>query len=321
VPKFCRHGTAIESCPICRPSLESAQRAAAARAGRPTARQRASAAPRKRTPGRQSSGLVIRHERRAQDDGYRSALAPGLRSSADAERLADEIAQAMGRVAALASDPPGLYAEIAHEPDIEEASWLAFLVAYLCPLEASEDPFAAVRLVRTAWSDRELPRLEGARLGPRTAHDPARSEDTLIAYRRWAGRAGSQAAAFTADPGWTPAQRFERVFERLALPGLHRRARYDLLVTLGALGRYPLSAPSLLLSEDDTVSRAAKRVFGIGDRLTLERRARALAQAAQITIAALDLALDSWASETRISLGSDVCDEDAHTHTLAALGC
>ena len=43
-----------------------------------------------------------------------------------------------------------------------------------------------------------------------------------------------------AVPTWTAEQRFTRIYERLALPGLHRRARYDLLVMLGALGRYPL---------------------------------------------------------------------------------
>ncbi len=30
------------------------------------------------------------------------------------------------------------------------------------------------------------------------------------------------------------------MYERLALPGLHRDARFDLLVTLGALGVYEL---------------------------------------------------------------------------------
>ena len=46
-------------------------------------------------------------------------------------------------------------------------------------------------------------------------------------------RAGSQAAAFTGETAWTPERRFARVFERMALPGLHRDARFDLLVTLG----------------------------------------------------------------------------------------
>jgi len=109
------------------------------------------------------------------------------------------------------------------------------------------------------------------------------------------------------------------VFERLALPGLHRRARYDLLVTLGALGRYPLRAPGLMLSEDDPVSRAAKRVFGIGDRLTLERRARDLATAVAVPVEALDSALEWWARGERTSADVDARDEDIVARTLAAL--
>lgn len=264
---------------------------------------------------------MIRHERRAEDDGYRSELAPGLRSSSDAQRLAEEIAYASGRLGVLSGDPPDLYAEVAGHPDIEEATWLAFLLAYITPLEGPGDPFAAVRLARTAWRDGELPALADLQLGPRTAFERARGDETLVAYRRWVQRHGSQAQAFTADPQWTAPQRFERVFERLALPGLHRRARYELLVTLGRLERYELCAPSLLLSEDDSVSRAAKRVFGIGDRMTLERRARELAEAAQVSIDALDLGLDSWAAETRISLGIDATDETALAHAHDVLGC
>ena len=42
--------------------------------------------------------------------------------------------------------------------------------------------------------------------------------------------------AFVGDPDWTPQRRFDRLFERLRLPGLARMARYDLLVTLGRIG-------------------------------------------------------------------------------------
>jgi hypothetical protein len=84
-----------------------------------------------------------------------------------------------------------------------------------------------------------------------------------------------------------------------------------LLVTLGVLGRYPLRAASLLLSEDDAVSRAAKRVFGIGDRLTLERRVRELAEASAVPLAAFDLALENWAAIERISLGVPAARDDA----------
>ena len=62
-------------------------------------------------------------------------LAPGLRASDDARRLAVELGFAAARLEELATSPPGLYAEVASEPDIEEAAWLAFLIAYLSPVE------------------------------------------------------------------------------------------------------------------------------------------------------------------------------------------
>ena len=261
----------------------------------------------------------MRHEARADDDGYRSPLAPGLRSTEDARRLAGEVAFAVARLAALSGDPPGVYAQIAREPDLEEATWLALLTAYLGPLE-SDQPFSTIEAVRTPWG--ELPELDRVELGPRTAHQPRRGTQTLAAYRRFATRAGSQQLAFTADPTWTAELRFGRIFERLAVPGLHRRARYDLLVTLGRLGRYPLAAPGLLLTEDDPVTLAAKRVFGIGDRLTLERRAGELAAAAQAPVDALDLALENWAGGERITQGfRGVADEAAELRARSALGC
>jgi len=270
----------------------------------------------------------VRHELRAQDDGYRSSLAPGLRSTQDARRLADAVAFAAGRLAGLAANPPGLYAQVAAIADIEEATWLAVLIAYIGPLE-SEQPFAAIEAARRPW--RQLPALEGIQPGPRGSFEPGRGEETLSAYRRFADRAGSQQLAFTADSSWSAEQRFERIYERLALPGLHRRARYDLLITLGRLGRYPLAAPALLLTEDDAVTLAAKRVFGIGDRLTLERRARKLAAAAAVPIEALDLALENWTREQPISSGFHRADargasfaqgaEAALESAVAALRC
>jgi hypothetical protein len=263
--------------------------------------------------------LTIRRERRSDDDGYRSALAPGLRSTHDARHLAVSLSDANGRLTVLATDPPGLYGEVAGERDLEEASWLAMLIAYLGPLDGV-DPFAGIRAVRLPWRDGDVPLLDDAPLGPRSSHEAPRGQHTLLAYRRWAERAGSQAAAFTGDPGWTPEQRFERVYERLALPGFHRRARYDLLATLGALERYELRPPSLLLTEDDPVSRAAKRVFGIGDRLTLERRAQALAQALDVPIAALDLGLENWAREAPIALAVNSRDEALLLRAASVLG-
>jgi hypothetical protein len=317
VSKFCRHGTPIERCPICHASVEAAARASVAGSRRRSSDTR----PRSQVSSR--GGLTVRHEARSDDDGYRSALAPGLRSSADARRLAGEIGFAAGRLETLSSDPPGLYAEIAGSEDAEQATWLALLTAYLGPLE-SEQPFAAIEAVATTWP--VLADLSGSLPGPRGSAEPAASAVALEAYLRFAQRAGSQQLAFTGDAGWPPQQRFARIYERLVLPGLHRRARYDLLVTLGRLGRYALAAPGLLLTEDDQVTLAAKRVFAIGDRLTLERRARELAAAAGVAIEALDLALENWARSDRITqgfAGADLhgADEQASAGAAAALAC
>ena len=313
--KFCRHGTPAERCPICVATVQAAARTPSA------ARPRRSAGdsrPRSQLSSR--GGLIVRREARSDDDGYRTALAPGLRSSADARRLAAEIGFAWARLQALNEDPPGLYAQVASEPDIEQATWLALLIAYLGPTE-EEQPFAAIEAVRTRWP--AMPELALATAGPRGSYSGG--GEALDAYVRFVDRAGSQQLAFDADPSFSPQQRFTRLYERLTLPGFHRRARYDLLVTLGRLRRYALAAPGLLLTEDDEVTLAAKRVFAIGDRLTLERRARELAGAAGAPIEALDLALENWARAERITQGFAARPLDAQEQfaerARAALGC
>jgi len=247
--------------------------------------------------------MRVRRLTRGLEDGYESRLVPGLRSSSDADRLAREIAFAAARLSRLESDPPGLYAEVADasSADLEERTWLAFQITYLCPLEA-EDPFSGITQVRTSWASGEVPSLDDAPTGPRAAED-GRNRNSAEAYRAWAARAGSQAAAFTGDPAWTPERRFERVFERLALPGFHRDARFDLLVTLGRLRAYELRADSLHLGGENEVTIAAKRAFGIGDQLLLERRAADLASACEVPLESLDLAMDNWGRGTRITLG------------------
>ncbi len=85
--------------------------------------------------------------------------------------------------------------------------------------------------------------------------------------------------------------------------------RYDLLVTLGALGLYELRADSLHLlgargqSSGDLTTLAAKRLFAIGEPIHLERRAAALAEAIAVPIQTLDLAFANWASPQRATLG------------------
>jgi hypothetical protein len=261
---------------------------------------------------------------RAVDDGYQHELLPGLRSSVDAERLADELTFAAARLDELTNDPPGLYADVALAADPEEAAWLAFLIAYLSPLEG-EDPWAGIAAARTSWASAELPVLEDVPLGPRTAHDPARGAATLLAYRAFAQRAGSQAAAFTGDPGWPEQRRFDRAFERLALPGFARTPRFELLVLLGRVGVFPLRPWSLQLAAEplDPTVVAAKRALGIGDPLLLQRRAGDLAAAAGVPIEALDLALTNWTRPEgeRITAGATVADySDRRAAIGAALG-
>src|SRR5207244_670583 len=83
---------------------------------------------------------------------------------------------------------PGLYAEAALADDRDAAFELLFLIAYLQPIE-TDDPFAGIAAARDGAP------LDGVPLGPRTAHDPARGDRTLAAYRAWAERSGRRAAA------------------------------------------------------------------------------------------------------------------------------
>jgi len=312
VPSFCRHNRLVQNCPICsreqavelRPIVSSsAPRSSLERTGSPAASRPRAASSRSGAGSRAGSGVRVSRLARSAEDGYHSRLVPGLHSSADAEHLAQELALAAGRLVTLAEDPPGLYAEVrAPEGEVEERTWLAFLIAYLCPLDG-EDPFSAVRAARTSWASGDPPMLDDVELGPRSAHQSGRGTRTFDAYRAWSRRAGSQAAAITGDTAWTPERRFARVFERLALPGLHRDARFDLLVTLGHLGVYELRAGALQLGGENDVTVAAKRALGIGDSLLLERRAAELAQACGVPLEALDVGLYNWGREQRATLG------------------
>src|SRR4051794_22927427 len=127
LPTFCRHNRFAHRCPICAkeqaaPVTRSGGRPAGGGATRPKAPARSASAG-SRAGG---SSLRVRREARGVDDGYRTDLAPGLRSSADAARLAEEVGFAAARLARLGGDPPGLYAEAALDRDPEEAIWLPF---------------------------------------------------------------------------------------------------------------------------------------------------------------------------------------------------
>jgi len=273
---FCRHNRMTAKCPICSKEMEAELRAKAP--PRPPGIRRAPAAPRRnrRAATPRPGSLVTRRLARAEDDGYRNPLVPGLRATADAERLAAALTIAAERL-----EPPGPYEAVATEPDREQATWLAFLLA----LAGADDPERQDAVVAAA------PRFEDGAL-PEPVAEHARA---VAAYRQWVERAGSQAAGFTGEPDWSPRRRFARVFERLALPGLGRAPRFELLATLGAAGLYELEPDMLQLSvEDDATTQAAKRALLSGDKMLLERRARELAAASELPLAALDRGLALW---------------------------
>ncbi|HEU4974590.1 MAG TPA: hypothetical protein VFT50_05830 [Baekduia sp.] len=325
MPTFCRHGRLAENCPICSKKSRvaaSPTRSVARREPRP-AGSKPARGPRKAT----SSGMVVRRMQRAAEDGYEHDLVPGLRASADAARLADELAFSAARLRQLSEDPPGLYAEVASAEDREEAAWLAFLIAFLSPLEDVEDPFSGIRAVRTSWASGEMPSLDGAAVGPRTAYDPKRGDAAPAAYRAWAERHGGQVASLTGEATWTPQNRYDRAFERLGLPGFGRSHRVELLVSAQCLGVVDLDPWTLHLasaSPVDPVAIAAKRILGIGDPVLLQRRQRDLAHGVGVPVGALELALHNWSAPSeagRIRAGATAdADPDERARIAAALG-
>ena len=316
-PTFCRHNRFVQNCPICR---EPEPPPAAKRSARSSTSSRARSASGGVSRSARAGAVKVRRLAQAADDGYRSELVPGLKATADAERLADELAFAAARLEEFDDDPPGLYADIVTMDDREEALWLAFLIAFVCPQEGQPDPFANILEAHVPWASGELPRLDVPR-GPRSQVDAVGGERTVLAYRAWAQRAGSQQAAFAGEAAWTPQRRFDRVFERLSLPGLGRPARYELLASLGCLDLVELRPTSLRFG-DDATTLAAKRVFGIGDIVLLERRAKALAEAAEVPIEALDLALSNWGAQgagQRATYGSQAQAADDERDAIAAV--
>src|SRR5215208_437900 len=104
---FCRHNRLTAKCPICSKEMEAELRAkapprpASVRRTKPGSSKSARA---RRSGGARSGGMVTRRLARAADDGYRNPLVPGLRATADAERLAAALLAAAERL-----EPPGPY--------------------------------------------------------------------------------------------------------------------------------------------------------------------------------------------------------------------
>jgi hypothetical protein len=270
--------------------------------------------------------MTVRRLQRAVEDGYEHDLVPGLRSSEDARRLADEMAFSAARLRELSDDPPGLYAEVAVADDREEAAWLVFQIAFFSPLEGVEDPFASIRAVRTSWASGDIPELSEAQYGPRTGYDARRGTAALEGYRAWAGRHGGQITALAGEDSWTLQHRYDRAFERLGFPGFGRPQRMEFLVLAHRLGLVELDPWTMHLSAaapTDPVALAARRILGIADPVLLQRRQRELAHATGVPVEALDLAFYNWASptpETRVTAGSTAeLDADERARVASAL--
>ena len=195
MPTFCRHGRLEATCPICSRKARTGQAAEPRRATPRPARSSSG-----RSPSPRGGDLRVRRMARAADDGYEHELLPGLRSSLDAARLADEIAFAAARLDELAgrSARPLRRGGACLRRRGGARGWPSSS-PYLSPLEG-DDPWASIAVARTSWASGELPMLEDIALGPRAAHDPARGASTLLAYRAWAQRAGSQAAGLRRRP-------------------------------------------------------------------------------------------------------------------------
>jgi hypothetical protein len=326
VPTFCRHNRLVENCPIC---SKSASRVSSSPARSVARRERAPGDRPARAPKRSTTGgMTVRRMQRAADDGYEHDLVPGLRSSLDAGRLADEMAFSAARLRELSEAPPGLYGAAAAASDPEEGAWLAFLITFFSPLEGEgADPWAGIETARTTWASGEIPDLEGGAFGPRTAYDPKRGNAALVGYRAWAAPRGGQVPALEGEESWTLQHRYDRAFERLGLPGFGRANRLEFLVLIHRLGLVELEPWTLHLSAaspTDAVALAAKRILGIGDPVLLQRRQRELAHAADVPVEALDLAFSNWAApspEARATAGATAsADPDERARIAGALG-
>ncbi|MFN8204284.1 MAG: hypothetical protein U0S48_17135 [Solirubrobacteraceae bacterium] len=316
MPTFCRHNRFIQNCPICRAPEPPRRRAATPASGATTRRGGATRS------ARPSSGIRVRHLERAAEDGYASPLVPGLKATADAEALADELGFATGRLAELAVAPPGLYADAGGASDRDEGIWLALQTVLIGPLDEADDPFAALREAVVPWAGGAAPAAEAIRLGPRSPFaDGAAAARGLAAVRAWLERQGGPSTALDGDATWTAQRRFDRLYERLGTVAGLGRARYDALAVLGQLGLAAVEAASLHAGDRDDATLAAKRVFGIGDRLLIDRRARDLAEGAGLPIAALDLALANHGrppGSPRMTIGATAAAADADARELAA---
>ncbi|MDQ8045284.1 MAG: hypothetical protein REI11_11825 [Patulibacter sp.] len=304
MPTFCRHGRFEASCAICRMEKAKSEPAAATpsakgtAARRPTSSRTASAGPAPR-----SRSVATGQLSRNADDGFRSDLLPGLRSTADVMVLAEELTKAEARLSALGGEDAGPWTAVSERVGDPAAAFVASLVvAVASPDEAAGSvATAATALTSLLAIDPTLTALEhvaGASevqsildAGPRgpRAHDAAGAALSVPAALA-ARSGGSLEVALAGEASWTPERRFARLLDRLALRGLPRAARFDLLVALGRTGALEVEADGLHLGGDQ-VTDAAKRLFAIADVPLLEKRAAAIVELTGVRWDAFELAL------------------------------
>lgn len=304
VPTFCRHGRFEASCGICRSEKAKAEpqaRSAAPRGGGTAARRPASSNP--AAPKPRTRTVVTGKLSRNVDDGFRSDLLPGVRSSADVMLLAQELTKAEARLAALSSPEAGPWNALT--PFLGRrgpAFVVALTVAVASPDEAANSVATAESAVAAllaidpslealdalAGASEVASILDGGPRGPR-GHDAAGA--ALAVPAQLATRSGgSLEASLIGEQAWSPERRFARLLDRLALRGLPRAVRYDILVALGRTGVLPVQADGLHLGGDQ-VTDAAKRLFAVGEVSLLEKRAAAVVEATGVAWDAFELAL------------------------------
>jgi hypothetical protein len=304
VPTFCRHNRLIDNCSICSKKERVDLSAVKDMPDGVKRERRKSAVASKGTTERQAAkGITVRRLARAEDDGYDNELLPGLRATADAERLARELVISAERIEAIPS----------FSGDVEEVLWREFQHAVIGRSDVAG----------SAWAGGDNPGPQEP--GPRgVAAD--RQSALWQRYRAWADTHDGQLAALTAGASGSPESRFDRAYERLSIAGLQRPNRIEFLLTAAASGALPdieVWTPRFGdAAATDPVLIAAKRIFGIGDPLLLQRRLRVACKAAGVPVSAADRALWNWATasgEDRVG-GSIEADPERISSAAAAFG-
>jgi hypothetical protein len=339
MPSFCRHGRFVERCPICSKSLPGNEPGGGS-SPRAKSSRKASASTGTVSHGRRVRGAGVKRASRGARRGRRLQLAADPRRARVGGRTApgrgDRVLErAPGRTGAR---PPGsLRRARAISPHRHRARELDLLDDRLplAPTGGSRpvriDPRSADEPRPDPWRPRDI----GAPAGPeayrwacaaptspergrRHARSPTRSGSAGPA-------AGSQAAAFEGDApgprsgalsGCTNGSRC-----RASADGTLRTARHARPSrAVRAAGRLAAADGG---AGDDLTTLAAKRVFGIGDPLLLERRAAGLwPRRPRCRLETLDVALANWAAPQRATLGfpQDSGDSDAYARAGDALG-